>query len=68
MYGTALRGIYLCLLEIKSIFKLINVNILAEVCYECVSAYNIFRNILKQRRKFVPFFIETLSMIGKKKI
>tara|TARA_Y200000002_G_scaffold300320_1_gene255316 strand:+ start:865 stop:1059 length:195 start_codon:yes stop_codon:yes gene_type:complete len=47
MYGTALSGICPCLLEIKSIFKLINVKILAEICNDCVSLLDIFRNILK---------------------
>ena len=47
MYGTALSGICPCLLEIKSILKLTYVKILTEICNECVSAQDIFRNILK---------------------
>ena len=67
MYGTALSGICPCLLKIKSIcFKLTYVKILAEICNECVSGLDIFRNILKQRRKFIPSFMETLSIINKK--
>ena len=66
MYGTALRGICPCLLEIKSIFKLIYVKMLAEICNECVSSLDIFRNILKQTRKFIPSFVKTLSIINKK--
>ena len=66
MYGTALSGICPCLLEIKSIFKLTYVTILAEICNECVSAQDIFRNILKQTRKFIPSFLKTLSIINKK--
>ena len=67
MYGTALSGICPCLLEMKSIVKLIYVKIIAKICNECVSGLGIFRNILKQRRKFIPSFMETLSMIFKKK-
>ena len=66
MYGTALSGICLCLLEIKSIVKLIYVKILAEICYECVSLLDIFGNILKQTRKFIPFFMKILPNINKK--
>ena len=67
MYGTALSGICPCLLEIKSIFELTYVKILAEICNECVSVLDTFRNILKQTRKFIPFFMKTLSIINKKK-
>ena len=66
MYGTALRGICPCLLEIKSIVKLTNVKILAEICNECVNEFDVFRNILKQRWKFIPAFMKTLSIIRKK--
>ena len=66
MYGTALSGICPCLLEIKSIVKLNYVKILAKICNECVPVFDIFRNILKQRRKFISLLMETLSMIWKK--
>ena len=67
MYGTALSGICPCLLEMKSIVKLTYVKILAENCNECVSALDIFRNISKQTRKFITYFMKTLSIISKKK-
>ena len=60
MYGTALSGICLCLFEMKSIVQLIYVKILTKICSGCVSGFDIFRNILKQRRKFVPFFYGNL--------
>ena len=66
IYGTALRGIYPCLFVMKSIFKLIYVNILAEICNECVSALDVFRNILKQTINLINCFMKTLSIISKK--
>ena len=60
MYGTALSGICPCFLEIKSIFELTYVKILAEICNECVSLLDIFRNILKQTRKFIHSFFGDL--------
>ena len=66
MYGIAFSGICLCLFEMKSIGKLIIVKILTKICNECVTTLDFFRNILKQRRKFITLFCKPYLLLIKK--
>ena len=41
---------------------------LAEICNECVSEFDVLIYILKQTRNFITYFIKTLSIISNKRI